>query len=688
MLSPGDVISGYRLERVLGRGGMGTVYEATQLTLDRVVAVKVLSADLSDDPRFQTRFRREGMIQARLEHPHIVTVYEAGETDDYLFLAMRLVRGPTLKDMILSRELDPGRALRILSSIADALDTAHAAGLIHRDIKPQNILVAARDHPFLADFGLTKVPGEKSLTKTGQFVGTLDYISPEQVGGSAPSPRSDVYSLAAVLYECLTGIVPFPASSDAALLYAHMTSPPPSPTGVRPELPPSIDAVIHRAMAKEPADRHAGAGEMLLDASRAFGSRRFRAVMMPPGPIETPQETGIRPTEDKVPTRERTAGALTGADSRAPVTVPAVTAHRVAPVPTAHAAPAPALDTSAWTAASPAPAVGVPPGPALPVAPAPAPAETVARGARRGPGVRVLAGFALALVALAAGFAARGGDTGSAAADASNSATAGSVALRFGGEWRPLARQARLPGLRLADPITLGESHGTRMLAGMSQAEGPTLLPSGFTKQLTAPPGDAPVVKVGALTAVRYRDLHLRGSEAPLEVYAAPTSRGVATFACMGPAAGATLASRCETVLTTATLTGAEAYPVGPRESYAARLRTALDVLASRRAAARATLAGARLPAAQALAATRLASAYREAAAKVGGSRPSPRDGQASASLAAALRTSAGSYSALAAATRRGRRDAYASATAGVGRGEGAVARALSELRKLGYRVG
>src|SRR4051812_49355972 len=121
MLSPGDVISGYRLERVLGRGSMGTVYEATQLTLDRVVAVKVLSADLSDDPRFQTRFRREGMIQARLEHPHIVTVYEAGETDDYLFLAMRLVRGPTLKDMILSRELDPGRALRILSSIADAL---------------------------------------------------------------------------------------------------------------------------------------------------------------------------------------------------------------------------------------------------------------------------------------------------------------------------------------------------------------------------------------------------------------------------------------------------------------------------------------------------------------------------------------------------------------------------------------
>src|SRR3954462_3318713 len=156
MLSTGDVISGYRLERVLGRGGMGTVYEATQLTLDRTVAVKVLSADLSGDERFQLRFRREGQIQARLEHPHIVTVYEAGETEHGLFIAMRLVRGRTLKDLVNARELDVDRTLKILAPVAEALDEAHGIGLIHRDIKPQNVLVGRRDHSFLADFGLTK----------------------------------------------------------------------------------------------------------------------------------------------------------------------------------------------------------------------------------------------------------------------------------------------------------------------------------------------------------------------------------------------------------------------------------------------------------------------------------------------------------------------------------------------------
>jgi serine/threonine protein kinase len=209
-MKPGDHVAGYRIESVLGRGGMGVVYEAMQLSLNRTVALKVLYPHLSQDPVFRARFRREGELQASIDHPHIVTVYEAGEAEEGLFLAMRLVRGSTLKDLIVDEELGGEDAVRLLKPIADALDTAHAAGLTHRDIKPQNILVGERGHAYLADFGLTRSAADRALTKTGQFVGTIDYVSPEQIRGEAAGTASDVYALTAVLYECLSGTVPFP----------------------------------------------------------------------------------------------------------------------------------------------------------------------------------------------------------------------------------------------------------------------------------------------------------------------------------------------------------------------------------------------------------------------------------------------------------------------------------------------
>ncbi|MBD0329128.1 MAG: serine/threonine protein kinase, partial [Thermoleophilia bacterium] len=184
-LPPGTVVAGYRIEGLIGEGGMGAVYRATQLSLERPVALKLIARELGDDLLFRERFRREGLLQAAIDHPHIVPVYEAGESEHGLYLAMRLVEGPTLRRLIDAGALDPGRTLTLLAQVADALDAAHARGLVHRDVKPQNVIVrpGPREHAFLADFGIAKADAHAGLTDTGQFLGTIDYVSPEQVRG-------------------------------------------------------------------------------------------------------------------------------------------------------------------------------------------------------------------------------------------------------------------------------------------------------------------------------------------------------------------------------------------------------------------------------------------------------------------------------------------------------------------------
>ena len=267
---------------------MGAVYEATQLSLNRVVALKLLAPNLSDDPGFRARFEREGQVQAALDHDHIVAVYEAGQSEFGLFLAMRLIAGPTLKQLILDDELDPRRTVRLLTQVALALDTAHEAGLIHRDIKPQNILIGRGDHAYLADFGLIKAPDEARLTGTGQFIGTIDYVAPEQIQGDPATPASDCYALAGVLYECLTGEVPFPKPSEAATLHAHVMSPPPVLSEIRPDLPPALDGVIAQGMAKDPWSRPSLAAELIQSASRALSSSASNLAM----PAQTDRRDG------------------------------------------------------------------------------------------------------------------------------------------------------------------------------------------------------------------------------------------------------------------------------------------------------------------------------------------------------------------------------------------------------------
>jgi len=278
----GFELAGYRIESVIGRGGMAVVYRAEDTRLGRKVALKVLTPVLAHNEQFQQRFIRESRLAASLDHPNIVPIYEAGESDGQLFIAMRYVAGSDLK-VLLSQEggLPLARLLRIFVQIGDALDAAHELGLVHRDVKPGNILVASiqehsghgySDHVYLTDFGLTKRTTSLSgaLTGTGHFLGTVDYVSPEQIQGAPVGPGTDIYALGCVLFECLTGQLPFRRDDDAALLWAHLVEAPPPVTGVRPELPPAVDDVVARAMAKAPEDRYASCHELVRDLELAL----------------------------------------------------------------------------------------------------------------------------------------------------------------------------------------------------------------------------------------------------------------------------------------------------------------------------------------------------------------------------------------------------------------------------------
>src|SRR5919199_2560575 len=272
-VTSGTTVAGYRIERLLGEGATGAVYLATDEHLDRSVALKLLPPELSRDQRFRKRFLREARLAAHLEHPGIVPIYAAGEADGQLYLAMRHVRGTDLRQ-ILERDgrLEPARAIRILAPVAEALDAAHAEGLVHRDVKPGNILVQEDDRAFLADFGLAKhAATANSLSREGAFSGTIDYIAPEQIEGSEVDGRADVYALACVLFESLTGRPPFPRDTDVAVVFAHLKDPPPSLGALRPELPTELDLVLARGMAKDPDDRYRTAGELVADARSGAG---------------------------------------------------------------------------------------------------------------------------------------------------------------------------------------------------------------------------------------------------------------------------------------------------------------------------------------------------------------------------------------------------------------------------------
>src|SRR4051812_33814523 len=365
-LSPQDVFAGCRIEGVLGRGGMGVIYRATELRLGRPVALKLIATEQASDPDVRDRFEREARLTAAIDHPNVIPVYAAGEEDGHLYLVMRYVPGTDLQ-ALLRRDgrLAPARAASIVAQVGEALDAAHAAGLVHRDVKPANVLIAG-EHAYLSDFGITRVQSaETRITDSGGWIGTVDFMAPEHLRGEPTDARSDVYALGCVLHAALTGTPPYRRETVPATITAHLHELPPRPSETL-GVPVAFDSVIARALAKDPAHRYPSAGD-LGRAARAAAVGQARATAR--GSVAT----GAATPEHAEPTRIAPAAGATA------VVAPAAMATAIADRPADRAGGARGGSTGG-TAAPP------PPPPRLRLRRTPRRPRGRGGGARGGPG--------------------------------------------------------------------------------------------------------------------------------------------------------------------------------------------------------------------------------------------------------------------------------------------------------------
>jgi serine/threonine protein kinase len=281
----------YELIELLGRGGMGEVWKAYDTAMNRVVALKVLPGNLADDAQYQARFRREAQAAASLDEPHIVPIHDFGEIDGRLYVTMRLIDGKTISDLLVNGPLAPQRAVSIVEQIAAALGAAHRIGLVHRDVKPSNILVTEDDFAYLIDFGIARAAEATKLTSTGATIGTLAYMAPERFTTDRDDARADIYALTCVLHECLTGSQPFPGDSLERQISSHLTMPPPRPSTMQPGISPQMDQVIATGMAKSPDQRYATTRDLAVAARAALTAPLPQSQPAPPAFAPPPPAT-------------------------------------------------------------------------------------------------------------------------------------------------------------------------------------------------------------------------------------------------------------------------------------------------------------------------------------------------------------------------------------------------------------
>ena len=690
MLETGRILAGYRVGRMIGRGGMGAVFEATQLSLDRIVALKVISQEYGDDPVFRERFRREGVMQAALDHPHIVPIHEAGEADGHLYLAMRLIRGGNLLTLLAGGAADPRRTLNILAQAAEALDAAHAsgpAGLVHRDVKPQNILVDSGDYAYLADFGLAKAPGEQRLTRTGQRLGTLDYIAPEQIRGEEPGASADIYALGAVLYECLTGAVPFPRDTDAAVLYAHLADAVPAVRERNAQLPEAIDAVLQRAMAKDPADRYRTASALIEDAQHAVGEGSVRPVevitvrpragetVIDPAPVKAVPDVETRPRRRGLPLR-REAGAQPASPFEPAAVDERADVFELAPAIEIAAPEAPEADLSERTTASaePLPEAGdtvevdVPAVEAAGVSPR--------RSARGKTLTRHVVGVVVVAAAIAAGVVA--GRPGSRSA---SPATAQHI-LHGVGVVAPSAWKPAHPGLLALDGLgfaSLRDGEGELDIA-VPHAAAPIYLPYAMREHVSGTLPRAQAVRTTNFSGYRYPAVSFESSDTSSDVYALPTDAGVIVAVCTGSA-------ECAKIVGTITFSG---QPTGlePNAQFAAALNGSLAKLSVSVPPLLAELSYASTRTQQAETASAVAAAFRREANRLAGVALDPVERSWMGGISAALSNASAAYRELSRAAVSASADDYRVAAQRVKAAETRARSTVARLAAFGYSLG
>ncbi|HEV7753844.1 MAG TPA: protein kinase [Baekduia sp.] len=626
ILPPGTLLGGYRVEDVIGIGGMAVVYRAEQLNLGRAVALKVLSAELSRDPIFRERFRREGKHVAALEHPNIIPIYDADEEEGRLYLATRLIDGETLAQRMTSRGLSADETLALLAPIADALDAAHADGVIHRDVKPQNILLTARDHPFLADFGVAKSSNGHGLTASGSFLGSVSYASPEQIRGESLTSASDIYSLAAVLYQCLTGQVPYPRDTDASVMHAHLSEPPP----VLPAAAGRLQDVVSRGMAKLPEHRYESAGALLRDAEAAVDLGELERRATPAFPFDAPARTTTQTSEPTAAPSEFTL----------------------------------AVDATAHDQRRPAPEAAAEP----------------ERRRRRGRLVLATAGLlVVTVVAALVVLLSRPGDP----AAAPRTVAAGPLEVTYDQGWSATpASSAEVGALRLQDVVTVAGTGAPDVTVriGRLRDEGVQAgaLPAAAAKAFATPPKAAPA-RLGALAATQY-DGRLRDGTT-LRVAVAPSSMGEMVVACSVRSSPLTA---CADAVPSVRLTRGRGLQPGPDKALAAGLDAALAPVAARASSGSLRAAGL---VTRAAAARRLSAADTTAAAAFAALKPRTWDAKAIAAVSAALKAEAHDLAVLASATSRRDRAVSLSAAAKVRADGRRLHGAVGDVRALGYTV-
>jgi serine/threonine protein kinase len=663
----------YEVIEELGRGGMATVFLARQSDLDRLVALKELSAFRQADPSFTQRFLRESRLAGSLSHPNIVTVHDYFEYDQVPYIAMEYVECGSLRPHIGHVSLT--QVAGILEGMLSALDYAERHAIVHRDLKPENVMVTAGGQVKITDFGIAKATGSARtsslLTDAGTTVGTPNYMAPEQAMGRDIGPWTDLYSIGVMAFEFFVGHVPFSDTEEPmAILMRQVSDPIPPASSVNPEVHPAISDWIERLLVKKPEERTQSAAEAWHD---------FEEIVL-----------------ELVGPRWRRSARLLEPSQRAPDT-PAGP-HTTAPTRAAQPPLMPTLGApdspSRWLQRTTAPEA-----PTRKLSEDTAPTRAQRRPRRRIP---TLARSVLLLFAVFFAAAAALGGRGSpsqpaidaAAITPTSTVTGRDMALKVPRGWSRLRRAPDL-GLPLSHATAVGPRGGDRVLAfGLvkgAAANNSSLLPATFlgaTGQASGgvPPRKAVRLPGHNLQAWRYGKLQPLGADRELTIYTVPSSAGVATVACAAPAGqGRAMAAQCDAIAATLELRNATPYPVGPSNAYASSLNGTIGNLQQAATPAEQTLVASRTLAGQAAAARSLASAYAVAAAQLGSLDLSPADRSANARLASALRAAARAYSRAAWAATSGNADAYRAASAAIPAAKARVNSALAGVRAAGY---